>query len=84
MSFPVKELKLLPVPERKESQNPKQPPDPVVSAQKLPGKVRGMGDTDSQAAPPGAVQRAQNPKRDTSEKPKKPPDPVVSAQKLLG
>ena len=50
MSFPVKELKLLPVPERKESQNPKQPPDPVVSAQKLPGKVRGMRDTKFQVA----------------------------------
>ena len=49
-------------PTRDTSVNFKKPPDPGVSAQKLPGKVRGMGDTESQAAPPGAFQRWQNPK----------------------
>ena len=39
-------LKPLPVPERKGSQNPKQPPDTRVSAEKLPVKVRWNGDTE--------------------------------------
>ena len=39
-------LKQLPEPERKGSQNPKQPPDTRVSAEKLPVKVRWNGDTE--------------------------------------
>ena len=38
-------LKPLPLPERKGTQNPKQPPDTGVSAEKLPGKFRWIGDT---------------------------------------
>ena len=38
-------LEPFPVPDIKESQNQKQAPDTGVSAQKLPRKVRGIGDT---------------------------------------
>ena len=56
-------LKSFPVPERKGSEDPTQPPEFGVSPEKLLGKVQVMGDTESQAAPPGAVQRAQIPIR---------------------
>ena len=39
-------LKPVPVPERKGSKNPKQPPDTRISAEKLLGKVRCIGDTE--------------------------------------
>ena len=39
-------LKPVPVPERKGSKNPKQPPDTRISAEKLLGKVRWIGDTE--------------------------------------
>ena len=39
-------LKPVPVPERKGSKNPKQPPDTRISAKKLLGKVRWIGDTE--------------------------------------
>ena len=55
-------LKPLPVPERNGSEYPTQPPHHGVSAEKLWGKVEEVGDTESQAAPPEAMQRAQNPK----------------------
>ena len=55
-------LKPLPVPERNVSEYPTQPPHHGVSAEKLRGKVGEVGDTESQAAPPESMQRAQNPK----------------------
>ena len=58
-------LNSLPVPERKGSQNRKQP-QTLGSAQKLPGKVQEMVDTESPAAHPGSLQGAKNPKGDTS------------------
>ena len=55
-------LKPLPLPERNGSAYPTQPPDHGVSAVKHTGKVAEVGDTELKAAPPGAMQRAQNPK----------------------
>ena len=55
-------LKPLSVPERNGSEYPTQPPHHGVSAEKLRGKVGEVGDTESQAAPPESMQRAQNPK----------------------
>ena len=55
-------LKPLPLPERNGSEYPTQPPDHGVSAVKCTGKVAEVGDTEFQAAPPGAMQRAQNSK----------------------
>ena len=54
-------LEPFPVPEIKGSQNPKQPPDTRVSAEKLPVKVRWNGDTERDvpgspgASTPGAA-----------------------------
>ena len=56
-------LKPLPLHERNGSEYPTQPPDHGVSAVKCTGKVAEVGDTESQAAPPAAMQRAQNPKQ---------------------
>ena len=55
-------LKPLPLPERNGSEYPTQPPDHGVSAETLTRKVGEVGDTESQAAPPAAMQQAQNPK----------------------
>ena len=45
-------LKPVPLTERKGSENTKQPPDTGVSGEKLPGKVRWIGDTEWEV-PPG-------------------------------
>ena len=55
-------LKPLSVPERNGSEYPTQPPHHGVSAEKLWGKDGEVGDTESNAAPPGAMQQAQKPK----------------------
>ena len=41
---------------------PTQPPEQGVSTKKLTGKDGEVGDTESNAAPPGAMQQAQKPK----------------------
>ena len=55
-------LKPLPVPEKNGSVFPTQLPDHRVSAQKLTRMDGEVGDTESHAAPPGAMQQAQKPK----------------------
>ena len=55
-------LKPLPVPDRNGSVFPTQPPDQGVSTKKLTGKDGEVGDPESNAAPPGAMQQAQKPK----------------------
>ena len=56
-------LKPIREPQRNGSEYPTQPPDHGVSAEKRMGKVAEVGDTELQAATPGAMQRAQNPKK---------------------
>ena len=47
---------------QKRSVFPTQPPDQGVSTKKLTGKDGEVGDQESNAAPPGAMQQAQKPK----------------------